>query len=126
MEFIKSLQEHISLDTLYVIFSILVVADILTGVIKAWKNQRLKSRTLRDGLFGSVGELIVLLLCIIAAELVPITIVVVFAILLFMCLKELYSILENLIEIGTRVPNFLVKGLKVYIDKIDNNVEGGK
>ena len=63
MELIKMLQENISLETLYLIFSILVVGDVITGIIKAWKNGRLKSRTLRDGLFASLGELILLLLC---------------------------------------------------------------
>lgn len=119
MELIKTLQESIALETLYVVFSILVVADVTTGVIKAWKNGRLKSRTLRDGLFGSIGELIILLLSIAAAMLLPITVIVVYALLMFMILKELYSILENLIEIGARVPKWLVKGLKVYIDKFD-------
>ena len=108
------------LETLYLIFSILVVGDVITGIIKAWKNGRLKSRTLRDGLFASLGELILLLLCIGAAELVPLTILIVFSILIFMVIKELCSILENLLEIGARVPSWLVKGLKIYVDKFDN------
>lgn len=124
MELIKMLQENISLQTLYLIFSIEVVVDVITGIMKAWKNGRLKSRTLRDGLFASMGELILLLLCIGAAELVPITIIIVFSILVFMVIKELYSILENLLEIGARIPSWLVKGLKVYVDKFDNLEKG--
>lgn len=120
MELIKILQENIPLATLYLIFSIEVVADVVTGIIKAWKNGRLKSRTLRDGLFGSLGELILLLLCIGAAKLVPLTTLIVFSILIFMVIKELCSILENLLEMGARVPKWLVKGLKVYVDKLDN------
>ena len=124
MELIKMLQENISLQTLYLIFSIEVVVDVITWIMKAWKNGRLKSRRLRDGLFASMGELILLLLCIGAAELVPITIIIVFSILVFMVIKELYSILENLLEIGARIPSWLVKGLKVYVDKFDNLEKG--
>lgn len=118
-----NLHEMITLETLYIIFSILVVADVVSGVIKAWKNSRLKSRTLRDGLIASIGELFMLLLCILAAELVPITSIVVFAVLLFMALKELISICENLLEAGVKLPSFLIKGLQIKIDQINGGVE---
>ena len=118
-----NLQEMITLETLYIVFSILVVGDVISGVIKAWKNSRLKSRTLRDGLIASIGELFMLLLCILAAELVPITSIVVFAVLFFMALKELISICENLLEIGVKLPNFLIKGLQIKIDQINGGIE---
>lgn len=118
-----NLQEMITLETLYTVFSILVVADVISGVIKAWKQGRLRSRTLRDGLIASIGELFMLLLCILAAELVPITSIVVFAVLLFMALKELISICENLLEIGVKLPNFLIKGLQIKIDQINGGIE---
>ena len=118
-----NLQEMITLETLYTVFSTLVVADVISGVIKAWKQGRLRSRTLRDGLIASIGELFMLLLCILAAELVPITSIVVFAVLLFMALKELISICENLLEIGVKLPNFLIKGLQIKIDQINGGIE---
>lgn len=118
-----NLKEMITLETLYTVFSILVVADVISGVIKAWKQGRLRSRTLRDGLIASIGELFMLLLCILAAELVPITSIVVFAVLLFMVLKELISICENLLEIGVKLPNFLIKGLQIKIDQINGGIE---
>ncbi len=118
-----NLQEMITLETLYTVFSILVVADVISGVIKAWKQGRLRSRTLRDGLIASIGELFMLLLCILAAELVPITSIVVFAVLLFMALKELISICENLLEIGVKLPSFLIKGLQIKIDQINGGIE---
>lgn len=118
-----NLKEMITLETLYVVFSILVVGDVISGVIKAWKQGRLRSRTLRDGLIASIGELFMLLLCILAAELVPVTGIVVFAVLLFMALKELISICENLLEIGVKLPNFLIKGLQIKIDQINGGIE---
>lgn len=120
MDFIKVLQENITLEVLYYIFAFFVAMDILTGVIKAWKNGRMKSRTLRDGLFGSVAEMILLFIFILVNYLIPISRPVIFILFVWMNLKELTSICENLIEIGCKLPNWLVKGLKVYTDKLDS------
>lgn len=123
MELIELLKDNVTLEILYKAFTVCVTFDILTGVIKAWKLGRLKSRTLRDGLFGSVGELITLLLCIIATLLIPLVGTIVFILMLFMILKELYSIVENLVVIGVKFPTWLVKGLQVYTDQLDNGVK---
>lgn len=120
MDFLKILQENITLETLYYVFSILVAFDVATGIIKAWKNGKFKSRTMRDGLFASLGELMLLALSIAISTLIPISRVVIFMLLIYMVLKEFGSILENLIDIGVNVPTWLIKGLKVYTDKIDN------
>lgn len=128
MEFLNQLSEiraSLPIETVYKAFGILVCFDVITGITKAWKNSNLKSKTLRNGLFCSFGELIVLALCILATALLPIDVVsiTVFMLLVFMVLKELFSICENLIEIGVKLPKFLINGLKVYSDIIDN---GGK
>ena len=120
MDFLKILQENITLETLYYVFSILVAFDVATGVIKAWKKGKFKSRTMRDGLFASLGELMLLALSIVISTLIPISRVVIFMLIIYMVLKEFGSILENLIDIGVNVPTWLIKGLKVYTDKIDN------
>lgn len=123
MELIELLKDNVTLEILYKVFTICVTFDVLTGIIKALKLGRLKSRTLRDGLFGSVGELITLLLCIIATSLIPLVGTIVFILMLFMILKELYSIIENLVVIGVKFPTWLVKGLQVYTDQLDNGVK---
>ncbi|MBB6622019.1 phage holin family protein [Clostridium gasigenes] len=120
MEFLLKLKEQITLETIYYVFTILVATDILTGVIKAWKKGDFKSRSLRDGMFGSLAELILLVLCILASKLVPVTSFIVFVVLIVMIFKELSSIVENLIECGAKLPTWLTKGLKVYTDKLDN------
>lgn len=123
MELIKLLQSNVPLSTTYLMYACLVFADVMSGMLKAWKNGRFKSRTLRDGMFASIGELFVLILCIFFANLMPLAIVegVVFAILTFMIVKEISSILENLVATGVRLPNWLVKGLQVYTEKLDSD-----
>ena len=119
MDLIKVLQENITLEVLYYIFALFVAMDILTGVVKAWKNGRMKSRTLRDGLFGSIAEIILLFICMLVNYLIPIARPVIFILFVWMNVKELTSICENLLEIGCNLPGWLVKGLKVYTDKLD-------
>ncbi len=120
MGLINELQKNITLETLYYTFAALVIFDVITGCAKAWKGGRLKSRTLRNGLFGSIGEMLALLLCIFIAGIVPISSPLVFAILVFMVLKEITSIVENLVELGAKLPSWLIKGLQVQTDKLDN------
>lgn len=120
MELITKLQENITLETLYYVFAVLVIFDVVTGCAKAWKSGKLKSRTLRNGLFGSIGEMLALLLCIFIGIIIPISGHIVFIILVFMILKEFTSIIENLVELGAKLPNWLIRGLQVQTDKLDN------
>ncbi|MFR5264509.1 phage holin family protein [Clostridium sp.] len=120
MELMNLLKEHVTLETLYYVFAVLVIFDVITGCAKAWKAGRLKSRNLRNGLFGSIGEMLALILCIFVAILIPIASPLVFAILVFMILKELTSVMENLVELGAKLPDWLVRGLQVQTDKLNN------
>lgn len=120
MELIDFLKDKVTLETLYYCFAISIGFDVFTGIVKACKNGKLRSRTLRDGMFVSFGELIFLALCIGTTMLIPTTHWIVFTILVIMTLKELASILENLIDIGVKLPTWLIKGLATYNEKLDN------
>lgn len=124
MEIINLLRKNIAVETIYYAFSFLVAFDVITGVVKAWKQGRFRSRTMRDGLFASLGEIMLLALCVAATTFMPITETIVFLIIVYMILKELTSIIENLVEIGVKMPLWVVQGLKIYSDKI-NNLDGG-
>lgn len=71
-------------------------------------------------MFGSMIELIFLLICIIIAKLILIFSFIVYVIITVIILKELSSIIESLIEYGVKVPAWFNKGLKGYNDKLDN------
>lgn len=119
---LKEIMELVSLETLFITFGFLVFIDTLTGVIKAWKNGRMKSRTLKNGLFQSLAEMVFMACCIFFSYIMPIVGCVMFLSFTWLNFKEFYSIIENLVEIGFEPPSFLVKGLKKWIDKIDKNV----
>ena len=124
MEIINLFRENIAVETIYYAFSFLVAFDVITGVVKAWKQGRFRSRTMRDGLFASLGEIMLLALCVAATTFMPITETIVFLIIVYMILKELTSIIENLVEIGVKMPLWVVQGLKIYSDKINNLDKG--
>ena len=81
LSLILEIKKQVTLETIYIVFSVLVTFDIATGSFKAWKKGRFKSRSLRDGMFESMAELMLLLLCIIIAKLVPISRFIVYVIL---------------------------------------------
>ena len=120
MEMIRVIETYITLNTLYTLFAFFIFLDTVTGLIKAFKNRRIKSRTLRNGLFCSVGELVFLAMAIALVYFIPVIRLFIFMLIFLMVLKELISILENLVEIGVKLPKWLIKGLKVYTDKIEN------
>ena len=120
MEMIREIERYMTLNALYTLFAFFIFVDNVTGLIKAFKTGRIKSRSLRDGLFCSVGELVLLAIAITLVYFIPTTSLFIFMLIFFMALKELISILENLVEIGVRLPKWLIKGLKVYTDKIEN------
>ena len=120
MEMIREIETYITLNTLYTLFAFFIFLDTVTGLIKAFKNRRIKSRTLRNGLFCSVGELVFLAMAIALVYFIPVIRLFIFMLIFLMVLKELISILENLVEIGVKLPKWLIKGLKVYTDKIEN------
>lgn len=120
MEIIREIESYITLNTLYTLFAFFIFLDTVTGLIKAFKNRRIKSRTLRNGLFCSVGELVFLAMAIALVYFIPVIRLFIFMLIFLMVLKELISILENLVEIGVKLPKWLIKGLKVYTDGIEN------
>lgn len=120
MEIIREIESYITLNTLYTLFAYFIFLDTVTGLIKAFKNRRIKSRTLRNGLFCSVGELVLLAMAITLVYFIPVIRLFIFMLIFLMVLKELISILENLVEIGVKLPKWLIKGLKVYTDGIEN------
>lgn len=104
------------------IYAILIMFDFMTGVLASWKENRLKSRTMRDGLFRTSAEVILLALLLYFKSFVQLDFVV-FGVLIIglgLATKEGLSITENLYRLGVSVPNFLIKGLEIANNTLDN------
>lgn len=95
---------------------VLVLIDLVTGVAKSMKNEHPSSR----GFFRSATKLTVYFLMILTSKLIdkslpyPIASSIMNS---FLVVTEGISILENIYLLGYPVPTILVKKLKVFIDK---------
>jgi toxin secretion/phage lysis holin len=101
---------------------LLSVADIFTGVIKAWKEKRLRSR---EAWFGYVRKMLSFLVVIVANvidQILGLNGVLTFGTVLFYIANEGLSIAENLAQIGVKIPKTITDRLQV----IENQSEDKK
>lgn len=90
-----------------------MVADIVTGLIKAWHHHDIKSRAMREGLFHKLAFIAVIALAYgveVAAQHIPqitIDVPLVTGICAFVVLTEIVSILENLCAINPQIAKVL-------------------
>jgi toxin secretion/phage lysis holin len=101
---------------------LLSVADIFTGVIKAWKEKRLRSR---EAWFGYVRKMLSFLVVIVANvidQILGLNGVLTFGTVLFYIANEGLSIAENLAQIGVKIPKSITDRLQV----IENQSEEKK
>ena len=107
------------------LLAVLMGLDIITGVIKAWKNKRLRSRTAWFGYVRKIG----VFGAIIAANIIDIVLqlngAIAYASVLFYIANEGLSVLENLSEIGVKVPSVIKDKLSV-IQSDEKDKGGGK
>ena len=105
--------------TLFQLFFMAIVIDFITGIINAGKQGKLKSRTCSDGMFRTLGELIVLVIFIVVSYYVPNLANYVSVFILGFILKECISIMENLVGLGVELPTILVQTLNAWHEKVD-------
>lgn len=94
---------------------ILIILDVLTGVIIAWKNNDFKSATMRAGLSKKFGELVYVLVGILTKFALGTEMILYFTVF-YICLMELSSLAENCDKLGVKMPDKLK-------DKLNNNKE---
>lgn len=109
----------------FVIWIIIVIFDVISGVVTSRYNNAWKSSIMKKGLLGKCNETILIftvILCQRIAQLNGINVPPVFEILMVgFCYKELGSIIENVKKTGRNVPEILLK-----IFKITNNYNNEK
>lgn len=121
-------------DNLLAFLVMLVVADTMSGVFKAIKNKTLSSEAMRVGLFKKA---MIALICSIAVQADRVILdyfghpillhfdgkeyelYVRTAFILWFCLEEAISLLENCAQLGLPIPNWL----KAILVAIDNGIQ---
>ena len=84
----------------------LIILDVLTGLINAWKNNDFKSAKMREGLSKKFGELVYILIGIFAKFALSTELILYFTVG-YICLMELSSLAENCDKLGVKMPEKL-------------------
>ena len=107
---------------IYVLTACFIVLDMITGIIKAFKEKSYTSSVMRQGLFHKCGSV----LCVAFGVLVDysqhyldlgVSIPVAFSICAYIVLMEIGSIIENVCAIN---PHIMPAKLKSYFIKLSN------
>ena len=110
----------LDLSLLMKLFGFLIAIDFLTGVLAAARNGRLRSRTASDGIFRSMGEIVVLGVFILLSNFIVNIHDYLEMFMIGFILKELLSVCENLVKLDVWLPKPVVKLLSVGLEKIDS------
>lgn len=95
---------------------VLIIIDILTGIVIAWKNSNFKSSIMRAGLSKKFGELVYILVGILTKFALGTELILYFTVC-YICLMELSSLAENCDKLGVKMPDKLK-------EKLNNEKEG--
>ena len=89
---------------------ILIVLDVLTGMIIAWRNNDFKSAKMREGLSKKFGELVYVLIGILAKFALGTDLILYFTVG-YIGLMEISSLAENCDRLGVKIPSKLKEKL---------------
>lgn len=88
----------------------LIILDVLTGIVIAWRNDDFKSAKMREGLSKKFGELVYVLIGILAKFALGTEIILYFTVG-YICLMEISSLAENCDKLGVKIPDKLKEKL---------------
>lgn len=98
---------------------LLMVCDIVTGILKAIKNKRVRSRSALYGYFRKIGIFTLLIVANVLDQVLGLNGVVAFGTLGYFILYETVSIAENCAELGLNVPSVITDKLHVLQEEKD-------
>lgn len=114
-----------------IVCGILIIMDIVCGVVGAARNRELCSSIMRDGMYNKFGEVMLLLIAIIANEVLAmppfdsmgISPDIAYIVAIYIAGMELLSILENICKINPELP--FAKILMMFNIDVDENRTDG-
>ncbi|CAI6292603.1 holin family protein [Bacillus subtilis] len=92
---------------------VLSIIDVITGVIKAWKFKKLRSRSAWFGYVRKMLSFLVVIVANIIDTILNLNGVLTFGTVLFYIANEGLSITENLAQIGVKIPAAITDRLHV-------------
>ena len=89
---------------------ILIIIDVLTGIVIAWRNNDFQSSKMRAGLSKKFVELVYVLIGILTKYALGTDLILYFAVG-YICLMEISSLAENCDKLGVKMPDKLKEKL---------------
>ena len=89
---------------------LLIIIDVLTGVVIAWKNNDFESAKMRAGLSKKFGELVYVLVGILTKFALGTELILYFTVG-YICFMEISSLAENCDKLGVKMPDKLKEKL---------------
>lgn len=116
----------------FVSYVFLNIADWITGTAKARKNKISSSEAGRQGIIRKLGNWLIIVLAFLVSKILVEVLMATLGIdagfliaigwltTCMLWINEVRSILENLVEMGYNVPDFLINGLEVASKLVNN------
>lgn len=93
------------------------ILDFASGLLKTWKNKNYKSSKMREGLIIWIAELLAIILVILIDMLFKLDFYICGLTLALFVYKECGSVIENLAELGVKLPGVLKDKLEILNKK---------
>lgn len=118
----------------FVVLLVVMITDYFTGMAEAYVNKTLNSRIGVVGILKKIGYIVAVAVGVVADYLITNALIKIgidinvggyigLVVTIWFIINELISILENLTEIGTPLPKFLVSFVKRLKITVDNKAE---
>ena len=118
----------------FVVLLVVMITDYFTGMAEAYVNKTLNSRIGVVGILKKIGYIVAVAVGVVADYLITNALIKIgidinvsgyigLVVTIWFIINELISILENLTEIGTPLPKFLVSLVKRLKITVDNTAE---
>lgn len=108
---------------IFIVPMVMMLFDYITGVMKAWHMNAISSSKLRDGLNHKVGECIIILIAVFLQKTLGTPKEITIFVSIYIIIMELISIIENLDEVGVKIPSWVKTKLLAIVEENEDAEE---
>lgn len=112
--------KFVSEFVIYLVPLIFMIADIVSGLAKAYVQKNIISHKMRSGIIKKCGEMMIIVLTAVVVYSVQWPHQIIAVVSVHMILMEIISIMENLDEIGVPIPKWIEKTINNVATDIDS------
>lgn len=101
---------------IFIVPVVMMLFDYITGIMKAWHTNSISSTKLRDGLNHKAGEIIIILIAVFLQKTLGTPKEITIFVSIYIIITEIVSIIENLDEIGVKIPSWVKTKLLAIVE----------